>query len=160
MVRKSSLLGGERAAMRPSGRNNAILGPSDSSDSGSDIQGELEMSEEEYGSDSDSAGTGERAAAEVDRGMHEGADIGPDRIDSEAAMTSPDEEPSTGDLTPAEDELPEPGPIDADFTDLADEAEDTNGDEDEEEEEEEDDEDSADQARPGSPSRGASSRRP
>ncbi len=119
MARKSSLMGGERAAVYPTGRSNAILGPSDSSDSGSDIQGERDMSAEELASDSDAAGTGERATADAD--VREGADIAPDRIDSEANIASRDEEPDAQDLALVADILPEPGPVDADFKDLAEE---------------------------------------
>lgn len=123
MARQSNLMGGERAAVHPAGRSTAILGPSDSSDSGSDIQGERDMSAEELASDSDAAGTGERATADdADRDVHEGADIAPDRIDSgEANMESPDEEPAAQDLAPVTDILPDPGPVDADFKDLAEE---------------------------------------
>ncbi|HSC63493.1 MAG TPA: hypothetical protein VLD35_07665, partial [Caldimonas sp.] len=72
----SSILGGDRAAQQAPGRDAETLGPSDSSDSGSDIQGatrlktEPEEGEETGGatpivedSDSDSGGTGERAEA-------------------------------------------------------------------------------------------------
>lgn len=85
----SSILGGERAATRAKGRDADSLGPSDSSDSGSDVQGEIAQptgDEEahavpaEQNSDSDAAGTGERAAAVPDRSRDSG-DILPDRID-------------------------------------------------------------------------------
>ena len=49
------------------------LGPSDSSDSGSDVPG--------VESDSDRFGTGERAAAEDDQPEAEGLDIDADRIE-------------------------------------------------------------------------------
>jgi hypothetical protein len=75
---KSSLLGGERAAVHPSGKGSDLLGPSDSSDSGSDAQGEL--GPDQLSSDSDRSGTGERASADLgDSGN--GADILPDRVD-------------------------------------------------------------------------------
>jgi hypothetical protein len=89
---QSSILGGERAPQQASGRDAETLGPSDSSDSGSDIQGATRMkTEPEEGleaggatpvvedSDTDAAGTGERAEA-VPEGARDGADIGPDRI--------------------------------------------------------------------------------
>ncbi|MFM0734704.1 chemotaxis protein [Paraburkholderia sediminicola] len=71
------------------------LGPSDSSDSGSDVAGAkrhefdvdseldnhaLETGDTELGSDTDRAGTGERAAADGDSTLVESADIEPDRI--------------------------------------------------------------------------------
>jgi hypothetical protein len=89
---QSSILGGERAPQQASGRDAETLGPSDSSDSGSDIQGATRMkTEPEEGleaggatpvvedSDTDAAGTGERAEA-VPEGARDGADIAPDRI--------------------------------------------------------------------------------
>lgn len=71
------------------------LGPSDSSDSGSDTAGAkrhafdvdseldnhaLETGDAELGSDTDRYGTGERAAADGDSTFTEDADIEPDRI--------------------------------------------------------------------------------
>jgi hypothetical protein len=88
---RSSILGGERAPQQAKGRSAETLGPGDTSDSGSDIRGasrlKTEAEEGEFGgatpvdvdSDSDSMGTGERAAAVPD-GTRDGADIGPDRI--------------------------------------------------------------------------------
>ena len=88
---QSSILGGERAPRQASGRSADVLGPSDTSDSGSDIQGatrlKTDAEEGELGgatpialdSDSDAMGTGERAEA-VPEGARDGADIGPDRI--------------------------------------------------------------------------------
>ena len=78
------------------GRDTGSLGPSDSSDSGSDIAGAkrhdfdrdteldehaLETGEAELASDTDRAGTGERASADGDSTLEEDADIEPDRID-------------------------------------------------------------------------------
>ncbi|MGF6770733.1 hypothetical protein P3T18_003212 [Paraburkholderia sp. GAS199] len=71
------------------------LGPSDSSDSGSDVAGAkrhefdvdteldnhaLETGDSELGSDTDRYGTGERAAADGDSTLIEDADIEPDRV--------------------------------------------------------------------------------
>ncbi|MFM0505726.1 chemotaxis protein [Paraburkholderia caffeinilytica] len=71
------------------------LGPSDSSDSGSDVAGAkrhefdvdseldnhaLETGDTELGSDTDRAGTGERAAADGDSTFVGNGDIEPDRI--------------------------------------------------------------------------------
>ena len=69
---RSSILGAERAATQAAGRDSRALGPSDSSDSGSDVQTEIDLPDlndvrDEFGGvlpgptgDSDSAGTGER----------------------------------------------------------------------------------------------------
>jgi hypothetical protein len=88
----SSILGGDRAPQQASGRDSDTLGPSDTSDSGSDVQGETrlktdtEEGEETGGatpvveaSDTDAEGTGERAEA-VPEGARDGADIAPDRL--------------------------------------------------------------------------------
>lgn len=88
---QSSILGGDRAPQQARGRDAETLGPSDTSDSGSDIQGATRLKtdtpEGEMGgatpidteSDTDSMGTGDRAEA-VPEGARDGADIGPDRI--------------------------------------------------------------------------------
>lgn len=87
----SSILGGSHAAEQADGKDIDLLGPSDSSDSGSDVQNEHAMSTEpdntgEWGAvlagrdtDSDADGTGERASADGDAPI-DGADIMPDRI--------------------------------------------------------------------------------
>ncbi|WP_345816272.1 chemotaxis protein [Paraburkholderia sp. PREW-6R] len=71
------------------------LGPSDSSDSGSDVAGAkrhafdidseldnhaLETSESELATDTDRAGTGERASADGDSTLTPDADVEPDQI--------------------------------------------------------------------------------
>jgi hypothetical protein len=89
----SSILGGERAAAQAEGRDVERLGPSDSSDSGSDVQGELDLSDPQnpdqmvFGSaqpgldaDSDAAGTGERGSALIEDEAREGNDILPDQV--------------------------------------------------------------------------------
>lgn len=82
---QSSLLGGDQAPPEPSGKDIDALGPSDSSDSGSDVQadrgrsalpdpsaeGALSIA---HGSDTYAAGTGERAAADPGA-VRENADI-------------------------------------------------------------------------------------
>jgi hypothetical protein len=71
---RSSILGADRAPAQAPGRDSGALGPSDSSDSGSDIQGKLDLSggRDEFGtvqpgpgSDSDAEGTGEREAGDI-----------------------------------------------------------------------------------------------
>lgn len=88
---RSSILGGDTPATKPDGSEVDMLGPSDTSDSGSDVQGERPMATgadnpgewgavvSEHDSDSDSTGTGERGAAAGNSGRA-GADILPDRI--------------------------------------------------------------------------------
>jgi|SRR5688572_17436101 len=68
------------------GHGTSALGPSDSSDSGSDLQGALdtagaEIGDDDLDSDSDRSGTGERAAASPDTPVRDGADIGTDHIE-------------------------------------------------------------------------------
>lgn len=58
------------------GHDTGALGPSDSSDSGSDVTGEPELD-----SDTDAGGTGERGAVGDDE-VEAGADIGFDHIES------------------------------------------------------------------------------
>ena len=86
----SSILGGTPAPRHPQGTDVDALGPSDSSDSGSDVATDLnrsvlpdEGSEGAFpiahGTSADAAGTGERASADpTERGQD--ADILPDRI--------------------------------------------------------------------------------
>jgi hypothetical protein len=89
---QSSILGGERAASQARGRSTDVLGPSDTSDSGSDTQGELPFATGvddalagtlpvERNSDSDSVGTGERASAVPGRHERDASDISPDHIE-------------------------------------------------------------------------------
>ena len=78
----------ESAANRPDrklhqGHGTSALGPSDSSDSGSDLAGPdagANIGDANLDSDSDRNGTGERAAAGGDDAV-EGADIGTDHIE-------------------------------------------------------------------------------
>jgi hypothetical protein len=100
----SSLLGIDPVAKTPSGRDSESLGPSDTSDSGSDVagladedagdpglpsdvatEGDRELPETSFeaigdGSNTDSTGTGERRSAAGDAGSRDGADIAPDRV--------------------------------------------------------------------------------
>lgn len=70
----SSILGADTAPIQPSGRDADLLGPSDSSDSGSDAMGT-----DEIHADSDASGTGERGSVTPGEGR-EGGDILPDRV--------------------------------------------------------------------------------
>ena len=88
----SSITGADRAPSQASGRDVEALGPSDSSDSGSDVQGELDLAspadldeitaaaQPGLDSDTDSGGTGERGSALLDEDAREGNDILPDRV--------------------------------------------------------------------------------
>jgi hypothetical protein len=89
---QSSILGGERAPVQARGRSADLLGPSDSSDSGSDVMGEMPMATDTDGglvgaitleadSDSDTAGTGERGSA-VPSHERDAADISTDHIET------------------------------------------------------------------------------
>ncbi|RZL92692.1 MAG: hypothetical protein EOP82_09555 [Variovorax sp.] len=86
----SSILGGERAPARPRGTDVDALGPSDTSDSGSDVQSERNRSALpdgategalaiSHGSTSDAGGTGERASADASSPRSDG-DVLPDRV--------------------------------------------------------------------------------
>jgi len=76
----SSIFGGLHAPEHVRGKDTNALGPSDNSDSGSDAQGAY--GDDELSSDSDAAGTGERAS--VGAGMDPSdADILPDHIEGE-----------------------------------------------------------------------------
>lgn len=120
-MRQSSLVSVERAAAEPKGRDTATLGPSDSSDSGSDMAG-LDTPEiadpalpvdvalrDEFthclgyeslgGSASDAAGTGERRSAGSDPGALDAPDIAVDRV---FVPVEPGE-----DLDPPDDEDPD-----------------------------------------------------
>jgi hypothetical protein len=122
----SSILGGEHVPARPRGTDVDALGPSDSSDSGSDVQadrnrsalpdegseGALPISHE---SSSDAAGTGERGPADASA-PHADADILPDRIgtfsqdalDTAVSLDDPEaaspDELATGGVDDAEDD--------------------------------------------------------
>lgn len=88
----SSILGGTPAPAHAEGKDNDMLGPSDSSDSGSDVQGERSMATQpddesmlggqpvELSSDTDMTGTGERAGAIPD-GSRDAGDILPDQVE-------------------------------------------------------------------------------
>jgi hypothetical protein len=89
---RSSILGGERSPSPPPGHDTDALGPSDSSDSGSDIQGQRAG---DRNSDSDAAGTGERGSALPDEGLEEASDILPDHIETippESGGSEPDDD--------------------------------------------------------------------
>jgi hypothetical protein len=104
----SSILGATPAPARAKGKDVDALGPSDSSDSGSDVQGEGVMATEadnpgelgalpvDGGNDSDAAGTGERASA-TGRAARDGADILPDQLAPEALADDDEQRTSDSD---------------------------------------------------------------
>ena len=116
----SSLVGIDRIPTTAPGHDSDALGPSDSSDSGSDVAGLMQpddggpdapvdratdpdierpdTSTETVGPgvDSDSHGTGERRSAGGDAGRREAADISPDRIVSDPNSTDMLDDPSDG----------------------------------------------------------------
>ncbi|WP_175939830.1 MULTISPECIES: chemotaxis protein [unclassified Caballeronia] len=84
------------------GHGTGALGPSDSSDSGSDVQGEMRrpgdiedeldahalgLSDAQLDSDSDRSGTGEDASADGDNNLFANADILPDGVEDETEIT-------------------------------------------------------------------------
>ncbi len=75
----SSILGGDWVPRRPGGTDVASLGPSDSTDSGSDTRGGFD--DDELSSDTDAEGTGERNSVDPRNGPID-ADIMPDHIES------------------------------------------------------------------------------
>ena len=62
------------------GHGTGALGPSDTSDSGSDMQGAL--SQDELDSDSDASGTGERAAIGAEEMIDDAGDIDVDHVEN------------------------------------------------------------------------------
>ncbi|MEJ8859786.1 hypothetical protein WKW79_34895 [Variovorax robiniae] len=122
----SSILGGEHAPTHPAGTDVDALGPSDTSDSGSDVQTERNHSalpDEgaegafpiSHDSSSDAGGTGERASAEADAPDTD-ADILPDRIGTvpqdamDVALSIDDPAPaSVEELAASEDDDEEDG---------------------------------------------------
>jgi hypothetical protein len=90
----SSILGGDWVPRRPGGTDVASLGPSDSTDSGSDTRGGFD--DDELSSDTDAEGTGERNSVDPRNGPID-ADILPDHIEG-LAMLDIDIEVQTADL--------------------------------------------------------------
>lgn len=90
----SSILGGDWVPRRPGGTDVASLGPSDSTDSGSDTRGGFD--DDELSSDTDAEGTGERNSVDPRNGPID-ADILPDHIEG-LTMLDIDIEVQTADL--------------------------------------------------------------
>ena len=88
-----------------SGHGKGALGPSDSSDSGSDMQGVPGQDPEELDNDSDAAGTGERAGVEPRNTAPDGGDIDVDHVESMAPVR-----PADGGDDAGEPPVPAPAP--------------------------------------------------
>jgi hypothetical protein len=73
---RNPLIDTEYVPTQPIGRDSASLGPSDSSDSGSDV---ADIAPDD-GAASDSGGTGERRGAAGEASLPDAADIGVDRV--------------------------------------------------------------------------------
>lgn len=119
----SSILGGSQLPEEISGKDIHALGPSDNSDSGSDAIGAY--GEDELASDSDSAGTGERAEVGIG-GSQPDADILPDHIEQGLGIQADED---------AEDTASDGSNDLSEVEDIADDSEDMDiveGDEDEE----------------------------
>lgn len=128
----SPLVGTDRSPTTPAGRDHTTLGPSDSSDSGSDVAGAASAGTGDPGlpvdkvlgddaalplpvspeGDSDSGGAGERRSAAGDGGARDGADIGADHVVDASGGESPldeDEDPDLAFVDDLEDAATEPG---------------------------------------------------
>lgn len=125
----SPLVDTDYAAAQPARRDNATLGPSDSSDSGSDVAVIADAGAADPGlpvdkalgddqlrpllpaGDSDSGGSGERRSAGGDGGGPDGADIGTDRVIELAADEDydDDEDPDLAFIDALEAAVPPPG---------------------------------------------------
>jgi hypothetical protein len=96
------------------GHGTGALGPSDSSDSGSDVQGEkrypgdiedeldahaIGQSAAELNSDTDRYGTGEAASADGDNNLQPDSDILPDGVEDETRAIENEIDEETGDET-------------------------------------------------------------
>ncbi len=118
----SSITGGEYAPEQADGKDIDLLGPSDSSDSGSDVSAGARHSGEGVlpgsgRSDTDRAGTGERGSVDMTSG-EPGADILPDRV-----VDNPDGDDDVDeDLDADADAPPKPDALNpSEASDLADE---------------------------------------
>ncbi|MCX7293875.1 hypothetical protein [Janthinobacterium sp.] len=74
-----------------SGHGKGALGPSDSSDSGSDMQGVPGQDAEELDNDSDAAGTGDRAGVEPHNTAPDGGDIDVDHVERLSPVSPADD---------------------------------------------------------------------
>ncbi|MGK5079699.1 hypothetical protein [Janthinobacterium sp. HLX7-2] len=88
------------------GHGKGALGPSDSSDSGSDMQGVPGLDAEALDSDSDAAGTGERAGVEPQNTAPDGGDIDVDHVE----RMVPEPSAEDADAKPGAAQAPAPHP--------------------------------------------------
>jgi hypothetical protein len=104
MASSSVIHSGEQPPVVDKGHGVDALGPSDSSDTGSDVRGQPIFPEGDMGDidpDTDAGGTGERAGATFEDNTREGKDIGVDRIVSASEIGATDSpapwaDPETG----------------------------------------------------------------
>ncbi len=96
----SSIMGGSKLPEEISGKDMQALGPSDNSDSGSDVMGAY--GDEQLASDSDACGTGERAEVGQDRSQSD-ADILPDHIEMGSGLAGGEPEEGEQDLRDLDD---------------------------------------------------------
>lgn len=89
-----------------SGHGKGALGPSDSSDSGSDMQGVPGQDAEALDSDSDAAGTGERAGVEPQNGPPDGGDINVDHVERMVPERPADDAETPADTAPQRADTP------------------------------------------------------
>jgi hypothetical protein len=102
------------------GHGTGALGPSDSSDSGSDVQGEkrypgdiedeldahaIGQSAAELNSDTDRYGTGEMASADGDNNLQPDSDILPDGVEDEARAIDDETADPASDEAPRDEDL-------------------------------------------------------
>jgi len=86
MVNRTTPDPGNRQGPTTFNRDRSSIGPSDSSDSGSDLAGEnvsddlLDLNGDDAAEDTDAAGTGERLTVGEDPDVRIGSDIGLDRV--------------------------------------------------------------------------------
>ncbi len=91
----STLLGADETPADDSAKHGK-LGPSDTSDSGSDLAG---LPDDE--TDTDSGGTGERVSVNPDEQAHTGSDVLPDEVVDEERLARSRPGDDEGDATPS-----------------------------------------------------------
>lgn len=111
MATSSILHSGEQTPVTDKGHGTDALGPSNTSDSGSDVRGAQIFPEGDMGeldTDTDEGGTGERAAATPDVSAREARDIGVDRVVTGSEIGATDDRPRWADPDHANDNDVEP----------------------------------------------------
>lgn len=140
---QSTILGGDPAPQVPGGRGTDVLGPSDTSDSGSDVVGAVgavdtdevgldsgtnddirrtpgagaDLGDADLDGSSDAGGTGERAEAGRDTQMREAPDISTDQIIEADGLEGVDDDLGEADRLAAPDDGEDEDLIDSDIDD-------------------------------------------